>query len=194
MANTQPKPILPLSQEDVDRFWSKVSKGAPDECWPWLGPITKKGYGQFHPTRTTSTSAHRQAFKISGGVLRDEEHACHSCDVRYPRGNFGHRRCCNPSHIFAGTAAVNNADMRKKGRDSAPPRNDNRGSRNGAARLDERLVKEILELAKEFKQSEIAAKIAVSRATVCRIVGGRAWVHVSRQGPRENFCGPCLGS
>lgn len=30
-----------------ERFWSKVAKGQPDECWLWHGSKDHKGYGHL---------------------------------------------------------------------------------------------------------------------------------------------------
>lgn len=34
----KPRPV-------VERFWDKVTKGAPDECWLWRASGLPKGYG-----------------------------------------------------------------------------------------------------------------------------------------------------
>ena len=31
---------------DLERFWSKVSK-QPTGCWEWTGSLDKSGYGNF---------------------------------------------------------------------------------------------------------------------------------------------------
>ena len=33
---------------DSERFWKIVSRGGPEECWPWIGQLSKRGrYGKF---------------------------------------------------------------------------------------------------------------------------------------------------
>lgn len=32
----------------TERFWAKVDKRNPDECWPWLGAIYEDGYGRLN--------------------------------------------------------------------------------------------------------------------------------------------------
>jgi len=36
-----------LTEKDKQRYWSKVDVRGLDECWPWIGLITRKGYGFF---------------------------------------------------------------------------------------------------------------------------------------------------
>ena len=40
------------------RFWDKVAKGGPDECWLWTAGTNKDGYGKLS-VRRKSTLAHR---------------------------------------------------------------------------------------------------------------------------------------
>lgn len=92
-------------------FWEKVDKsGGPDACWPWTAAVTG-GYGVFTvrldlETRT-QVRTHRYAFELINGPLPDGMFACHHCD---------NRRCCNPAHLFAGTAKDNTRDGMAKGR------------------------------------------------------------------------------
>lgn len=36
----QPRPL-------AERFWEKVDRRGPDECWPFLGSIDGRGYGSI---------------------------------------------------------------------------------------------------------------------------------------------------
>lgn len=101
-----------LDEQVIDRFWSKVIRGAADECWPWIGPILPTGYGCFtigskiDGSRTT-VLAHRVAYTIEHGPLPPGMNALHKCD---------RRPCCNPDHLFPGTQADNMRDCAAKGR------------------------------------------------------------------------------
>ena len=54
-----------------------------------------------------SISAHRLAWEMVYGPIPEGMQVLHRCDEP---------RCCNPGHLFLGTAAENMADMRRKGR------------------------------------------------------------------------------
>lgn len=96
------------------RYWARVDRSAgPDACWPWTGSTDRKGYGHVNRPKLKPSPmlAHRYAWQLAHG---DPGALCvlHRCD-RPP--------CCNPAHLFLGTVADNNADMRAKGRSSPPP-------------------------------------------------------------------------
>lgn len=87
-------------------FWKQVEQNSAYECWPWKGPSLKNGYGQFH-VLGKSAYAHRVALEMVGITIPDGMFVCHHCD---------NRKCCNPSHLFIGTARDNTLDMVSKGR------------------------------------------------------------------------------
>jgi len=41
------KDFVSLYGAPVTRFWDKVDKRGPDECWPWLANIEPTGYGTY---------------------------------------------------------------------------------------------------------------------------------------------------
>lgn len=90
------------------RFWSKVDRRGPDECWPWRGRVNPDGYGLFDLGKT-ATTAHRVAWELSNGEpIPKDLLGCHTCD---------NPPCVNPAHLFIGTIADNNRDRTTKGRD-----------------------------------------------------------------------------
>lgn len=96
--------------EVIERFWNRVKRNGKDQCWPWLGPVFKEGYGQFQPVRRKGGSSHRFACELGiGRKLRPGECALHSCDNRI---------CVNPNHLFPGTKKNNTDDMFRKGRNA----------------------------------------------------------------------------
>ncbi len=105
------KPIPVLTQDEIDRFWSKVDRsGGPDACWVWQGSCYPNGYGivsHIQSSRLGFFQAHRIAYRINHDKDPINICVCHTCD-NHP--------CCNPKHHFLGTQAVNLADMRAKGR------------------------------------------------------------------------------
>lgn len=71
-------------------------------CWPWLGPLTKDGYGTFTPYQdgasTRTRLAHRWAYEhfigpVPAGMVLD--HLCRT------------RGCVNPEHLEPVTQAEN---------------------------------------------------------------------------------------
>jgi hypothetical protein len=94
------------------QFWSRVKRGEPDECWPWLGAKNKDGYGYFKRQQKLF-AAHREAFTITTGEDITGKHVCHTCD---------NPPCCNPAHLFSGTKTDNMRDAAKKKRLAMPTR------------------------------------------------------------------------
>lgn len=80
-------------QSIANRFWGKVAKLGPGECWPWLGAV-QSGYGIFIVTSRPKQHrelAHRVAAKLAGMRVDDRDTVKHSC---------GQNLCCNPAHLY----------------------------------------------------------------------------------------------
>ncbi len=165
-------------------FWSKVERRGPDECWPWKAARTPLGYGRLR-YHMEGWKAHRLAWTLTNGDAGDMQ-VCHSCD---------NPPCCNPAHLFLGTAKDNMQDMARKGRH---PRNATnylptgekhhgrrtpevmaRGEANGSAVLTEDQVKEIrLGRANGETHRSLASRFGVAKGTIAFIVSGQTWRHL----------------
>lgn len=88
----------------MERFWSKVDKRGPDECWEWQGRLRKDGYANFFFSKR-SVLAHRQAFELHNGRPANGV-VMHSCN---------NKRCCNPAHLVEGTQQQNCIDAYRDG-------------------------------------------------------------------------------
>jgi hypothetical protein len=83
--------ILPHPTEnDIARFWTKVAKRGPDDCWEWLAYCSQPGYGQFR-FRGEIWPAHRFVWAIEHGQISTDLFIRHAC---------GSRSCVNPAHLI----------------------------------------------------------------------------------------------
>jgi len=143
-----------------ERFAAKVQK-QESGCWLYTGnthPVS--GYGSFGVAAGNIRLAHRYAYGLAHGPIPGGLHVCHKCDVRL---------CVNPSHLFVGTPADNQADKVSKGRQL-------RGEQAGMAVLTNDKVLAIRAAA--GLQREIAAAFGVSRPLVSMIKSRKAWAHL----------------
>lgn len=102
----KPRRLRPTAEQ---RFWTKVRKGQPRECWLWTASENNEGYGRFR-LNGKSRSAHVVSWLFAHG---DTAGMCvlHKCDTPL---------CVNPAHLWLGTHADNMADMAAKGRAYRP--------------------------------------------------------------------------
>lgn len=102
--------VIPwLTPGDIARFWRKVDRRGPDECWEWRGYSNSLGYGilsKFVGGKKQRFRAHRISLAIDGRDPHDNL-ACHHCD---------NPKCVNPSHLFVGNQVANMRDCFAKGK------------------------------------------------------------------------------
>ena len=152
------------------RFWSKVDRRGPDDCWTWTAARDKDGYGHFSiNTAAPGGRAHRASWVFANGPVPPGLCVCHRCD---------NPPCVNPGHLFLGTNSDNMRDREAKGRRVAVV-----GSAHGIAKLSESQVASILRrVAAGELRTAVAKDLGVHLVTVTRIVTGETWRHV----PMEN--------
>lgn len=100
------KGVVKWKPTNEERFWSKVNKGNPDECWEWLGTKDRYGYGRFH-LNGKMEKAHRIAYQFTYGSIPEGEVVRHKV--------CRNRACCNPNHLKTGTQDDNQMDMMEDG-------------------------------------------------------------------------------
>lgn len=58
------------------RFWAKVDRRGPDECWSWLGAVAcKEKYGRFY-VGGRMVPAHRKAWELAKEGIHMDDHGC----------------------------------------------------------------------------------------------------------------------
>lgn len=98
-----------MDTSDIKRFWNKVDKKQPYDCWKWLGKARcgKSGfYGQFW-LKGKNATPHRVSYELAFGEYDKSMHVLHKCDNPI---------CVNPNHLFLGTNEDNIKDKMSKGR------------------------------------------------------------------------------
>lgn len=136
-------------------------------CWLWALGIDKKGYGcAWFDGLGYRTKAHRIAWVLANGPIPDGLCVLHRCDTP---------ACCNPTHLFLGTIADNNADMMAKNRHVSVP-----GVRKPLAKLNDARVSELRRLYETGTLSTraLAARFGVGKTVIWRVISGRGWRHV----------------
>lgn len=92
-----------------ERFWARVdTSGGAHACWPWIGRFSKPAqkYGQVKFLNRQRRS-HQVALELAEPRPSSTACALHHCD---------NPSCCNPLHLYWGTAKSNAEDRERRGR------------------------------------------------------------------------------
>ena len=149
-----------MTDDILNRFWSKVNKGS--KCWNWTASYCGGGYGKIviGGRKGKLYSSHRLSWEIEYGCIPKGMHICHHCD---------NKLCVRPSHLFIGTRKDNMQDAVKKERIT-------KGEKQGNSKLIEEQIKSIrTDLRTEMV---VASEYNVNRATIGKIKRKETWKHI----------------
>lgn len=136
----------------------RITLDLTTQCWNWKLSKNNKGYGLARVDGKLMT-AHRLSYVVYVDQIPDGLHVLHTCD---------NPACCNPIHLFVGTASDNAADRSSKGRSAVVS-----GSANGRAKLTE---KDVIAIRTDSRSNtDVAKHYGVCRTTVARIRAHKLW-------------------
>lgn len=74
----------------AERFWAKVTRGEPGECWPWIGGLS---HGKpAMQIENTTVSPRKIAWELTHGIRPPKE--------RHVEVTCGNGLCMNPAHLL----------------------------------------------------------------------------------------------
>jgi len=146
-----------MKRNSFNNVWTKIKIGEKDECWPFMGSLTKDGYGQIGVNGKVLL-AHRVVFEL---VNLSRPNICrHVCD---------NPKCCNPQHLINGTVKDNAQDMVKRGRST-------KGEKNPMSKITQVTVNKIRARKKEgVSTRKIAEEFALKTHHVYKIINFMIW-------------------
>jgi hypothetical protein len=162
-----------------DRFWKKVDKRGPDDCWLWTAGTRAGRYGNIRVGGKYGPmlAAHRIQL-IWCGHNMDGKVTLHSCD---------NGLCVNPKHLKPGTQLENNTDMMQKNRFVA-----SKAENNGNSILSNEQVVEIKKkLSENINLNDISNEMNVNYQLIWRIAAGRSYSEI---GKNINYIKPKIRS
>ncbi len=145
--------------EKVD-FYSV--RDAATGCRLWQRHIIADGYGRMW-WNGRLWLVHRAVYVDANGPVAADLKVCHTCDTP---------ACSEPSHLFVGTDADNNADMMAKGRNRQV-----NGERQGLSKLT---AAQVIDIRSSSVTQECLAKMyGVSQSAISCIKLRLTWKHVA---------------
>lgn len=85
---------------EIQLFLEEVDIKSINECWEWKRGNSYGGYGRYK-----RQYSHRIAYLFFKGEIEKGKMICHTCD---------NKLCCNPSHLYLGTAFDNAKDREQR--------------------------------------------------------------------------------
>ena len=160
--------MRPTHKTLEESFWEKVETIPEHPCYEWIRAKNARGYGEIRHMGKRLL-AHRAAWLVKYGKLPEDLCLCHKCD------NPG---CVRVEHLFLGSIADNNADMRQKGRQKIP--SPKPGEANYMAKLTRRDVLRIRRrcTSKRGAKTAIAKEYGVTLTLISMICRRQIWKHV----------------
>ncbi len=144
---------------DLGRFWGRVQRGDPAQCWHWQGYRNPAGYGQIK-IDGCMRGAHRLAYWLGGqGELPPGAVVRHLCNCP---------ACVNPAHLAVGSHADNVQDRVAAGRSAT-------GERNGRSKLTTEAARSIRAAQGTTAAAELARQYGVHSRAIYLIWEGRNW-------------------
>lgn len=165
--------------EIQDRFWQRVAKGGPDDCWVWTGGRDAHGYGTIggslfgvrYVPLGAHMLAHRASFIIHNGPPVGPSNDWHGWVVLHTCDNPA---CVNPAHLRLGTQAENVRDMDKKGRRKVSVK---AGVEHPRAVLSEDQVRQIMD--SPLTNKKLSSEIGVPAWLIQNVRLGRSYTSIT---------------
>lgn len=149
----------------AERFHKNI-RVSENGCHEWIGYADTNGYGRMSAFgRKSGQLAHRVSWELTNGPIPSDMDVLHRCD---------NPPCCNPEHLWLGTAEDNVRDMIQKGRRVPIPTR--RGENINTAKLTPDDVRRIRSSSKS--SAELGVKYGISRVQVNNIRTRKQWTHV----------------
>ena len=167
----------------TERFWEKVIVLGTEECWLWQAGLDHNGYGQFNRSKGKPVKAHRFSYELAHGGIDPTLNVLHTCEARYPRGDFSARRCVNPAHLVLGTLQENSRMLAASGRGRYALPRVVKPRRSGAAHAQAALtVQEVAAIRGTYRYGDsehstnaLARRFRVSQSTIWNVLHRRTY-------------------
>lgn len=154
---------MPKKRPIAERFWEKVDKRGPDECWEWKGGRQSMNYGMIGEGNRVRLATH-VVWELTRGPVPKGMLIRHLVCDNPP--------CVNPAHLAIGTQKDNMADRRAKLRYS--------GEKNHTSKLTDAAVRDIRA---RVAAGESCASVAREYGVTSQAAGcarrGKTWSHVA---------------